>query len=420
MAHVEDRWHRTVKLPDGSQKKERTARYGVGRRWKVRYLVDGRERGPTYQRKTDADNECARINAEQALGTFVDPAGGRITVREYGQKQWLPSLRPSNRDQVEGRMRNHVFDHLGDRQLRSLRPSTARSWVTRLQEEKGLGNNWVRGIYSTFSAMLDAAVDDGLIAKNPFDAASVRAPEQTHANIVPWTAEMVAAMRAELGDALGGFVDAGAGCGLRQGECFGLGIDSVAGDDLNEDRRILHVRRQIRIVRQRLVFAPPKRGKQREVPASDEVIRRLLAHRSAHPPVPVTLPWIEPAGKPVTVELFLPGPNGGWWRDRFNKGAWQPALRRAGIPAVRQNGTHALRHWYASTQLEGGTSIRALAAYLGHDDPGFTLRVYAHLMPSSEERSRTVIDLALTGRSADVLAFRGRSADVPVTSQEAK
>ena len=39
-------------------------------------------------------------------------------------------------------------------------------------------------------------------------------------------------------------------------------------------------------------------------------------------------------------------------------------------------------------------SIRAVAEYLGHHDPGFTLRTYAHLMPDDEDRSRTAIDAA--------------------------
>jgi integrase len=39
-------------------------------------------------------------------------------------------------------------------------------------------------------------------------------------------------------------------------------------------------------------------------------------------------------------------------------------------------------------------SIRAVAEYLGHHDPGFTLRTYAHLMPDSEDRVRTAIDEA--------------------------
>jgi integrase len=45
--------------------------------------------------------------------------------------------------------------------------------------------------------------------------------------------------------------------------------------------------------------------------------------------------------------------------------------------------------------LDGGESIKAVSEYLGHADPGFTLRVYTHLMPSSEERTRRLIDAAV-------------------------
>jgi integrase len=56
---------------------------------------------------------------------------------------------------------------------------------------------------------------------------------------------------------------------------------------------------------------------------------------------------------------------------------------------------HALRHHFASLLLDAGESIRALADYLGHSDPGFTLRIYAHVMPSSEARARRAVDDAL-------------------------
>lgn len=49
---------------------------------------------------------------------------------------------------------------------------------------------------------------------------------------------------------------------------------------------------------------------------------------------------------------------------------------------------HALRHLYASAQLEGGVSIKSLSVNLGHHDPGFTPPVYTHLMPSSGDKSR--------------------------------
>ncbi|MGW4131965.1 hypothetical protein [Amycolatopsis japonica] len=53
---------------------------------------------------------------------------------------------------------------------------------------------------------------------------------------------------------------------------------------------------------------------------------------------------------------------------------------------------HALRHLYASVLLDAGESIKALSQYLGHTDPGFALRVYTHLLPSSHARTRKAVD----------------------------
>jgi hypothetical protein len=41
-----------------------------------------------------------------------------------------------------------------------------------------------------------------------------------------------------------------------------------------------------------------------------------------------------------------------------------------------------------------------LAEYLGHADPAFTLRVYAHLLPSSHDRARQVINERFTRMTA--------------------
>jgi hypothetical protein len=63
-------------------------------------------------------------------------------------------------------------------------------------------------------------------------------------------------------------------------------------------------------------------------------------------------------------------------------------------------------HSATSTLLRCSTwgSIKALATYLGHHNPGFALRMfYTHLMPASEERTRHAIDalfIAMGGLTA--------------------
>jgi hypothetical protein len=45
--------------------------------------------------------------------------------------------------------------------------------------------------------------------------------------------------------------------------------------------------------------------------------------------------------------------------------------------------------------LAGGVDISALSEYLGQHDPGFTLRIYAHLMPGADDRARRAVEAAL-------------------------
>ncbi|TMR93240.1 site-specific integrase [Nonomuraea basaltis] len=192
--------------------------------------------------------------------------------------------------------------------------------------------------------------------------------------------------------------DVGGGCGLRQGEIFGLPLDEV-----DFDGGWLHVAYQVKDVGGRLVFAPPKREKERDVPLPDRIAEALQEHVKTFPPAEVTLPWRTPDGPPLTKLLTFTRDGGGpVRRSDFNVFAWKPALVAAGVipppdagkrhQAAREHGMHALRHFYASVLLDDGENIKALSQYLGHSDPGFTLRVYTHLMPSSEGRTRRAID----------------------------
>jgi integrase len=294
------------------------------------------------------------------------------------------------------RLRLHVYPHVGDYPLVALRPSVIQAWARGLQQQ--LAASYVRVVFANLSAILQAAVDDGAIARNPCRVGSVKPPAPDRRTVLPWPAEQVAAVAAALPHRYRAIMAVAAGLGLRQGECFGLAVDDV--DFL---RGVVHVRRQVRIVGSRLTFAPPKTGKTRDVPLPESVALALAAHLEAWPAVAVTLPWREPAGRPEAARLlFSTRERTALDRTYVNRHVWKPALEAAGVPATRDNGMHAARHYYASAPLEDGVSVRAVAEYLGHNDPGFTLRTYAHLMPSSEARARAAVDRALAG-SPDVV-----------------
>jgi integrase len=183
--------------------------------------------------------------------------------------------------------------------------------------------------------------------------------------------------------------DLGAGAGLRQGEILGF-----SPDDIDRKAKVIRVERQIKTVNGVMMFALPKGGKTRTVPVSGAVITAIDNHTRRFPPVSVTLPWGKPDGEPMTVQLLVTGEAGRLYTgDLFTKVVWMAAFRNAGLEhRGRVDGMHALRHLFASMLLAAGCSVTELAAFLGHTDPGFTLRTYTHLVPSSYERARNAID----------------------------
>ncbi|MBT2509654.1 site-specific integrase [Streptomyces sp. ISL-98] len=399
--HIQDRWYKTEQGTDGRTRRVKTDRHGTGMRYRARYVgPDGTEKSRSFpdRQKRLADQWLAHIEADMSRGAYIDPAAGRTTFKQYAER-WIAAQTTdvSTRTTTETRLRLHAFPYLGSRPLASFRPSHIRSWVRQL-EDAGLASSYRRSIFANVSAVLTAAVDDTLIPRNPCRASSVAAPKPSGERVKPWTAQQVFAVRDALPPRYQSVVDLGAGCGLRQGEIFGLPLDAVGFLT-----GWLHVGLQIKVVKGRAYFGLPKGDKVRDVPLPEQVGAALAQHIERYPPVEITLPWMKPDGPPVTRRLVFSGPQGNHvYRSNFNIAPWKPALAAAGLisrpddgsplPSAREHGMHALRHFYASVLLDAGENIKALSNYLGHTDPGFTLRVYTHLMPSSENRTRKAVN----------------------------
>jgi integrase len=399
--HVQDRWFKTVPGPDGKPVKVKTDRHGSGLRYRARYIgPDGTEKSKSFpdRQKRRAEEWLAQTEADMLRGQYVDPKAERVTFQQYAER-WITgqTTDPTTRIAVETRLRLHAFPRLGARPLASFRPLHIREFVRDLEHDPMAGS-YARTIYANVRAVLSAAVDDGYLVRNPCGAASVRPPTVSAGRVVPWLPSQVRAVRAALPERYRAMVDVGAGCGLRQGEIVGLAVDAV-----RFDTDTLRVVTQVKLIRGVAVFAPPKGNKERDVPLPSSVAAALKEHMDAHPPVAVELPWQRPDGPKVTRCLVFSNSSGGVvWRSNFNALVWKPALAAGGLiptpeqgrpyASAREHGMHALRHFYASVLLDAGESVKAVSEYLGHSDPAMTLRVYAHLMPSSAERARRALD----------------------------
>jgi integrase len=326
-------------------------------------------------------------------------------------RYWQAGLRgtPGTVKRIDEGVRLHILPHLGNLSLRDIAPAVLRRYIATLESE--CSPCYARQILSLLSNIFETAIDDKRLARNPMRAKSVRLPKVPEDQREAWPLEIAQRVRDAINRRYRIAVVVALGCGLRQGEVFGL-----SPEDVDFARGILRVRRQVQLLRGRLYFTLPKGGKTRIVDMPPSVASELADHFMAYPAVKVELPWggPEPERERREFSLVLTTTYGKALRaNMFNPDVWKPALAAAGVipdrkegerwQASRKDGFHVLRHTYASIILEAGESVVTLARWLGHSSPTITLDYYAHFMPEAGGKGGNAID-ALLGRHCEVAA----------------
>lgn len=361
-------------------------------RWRARWreYPGGPQRSKHFARKVDAERHLVDVQHRLLTGAYVAPEASRVTftayVEEYLHRQpW----RDSTAD-VAANALAHARRKFGARPLGSIRKSDVQAFVSGLDRAPST----VATVYQHLRALLETAVDDGLIARNP--ARGVKMPARGEGEVVPPTVEQVDALLDAAPAWFRPAVVLGAGLGLRQAETSGLTAD-----------RVLWLERAVRVDRQWLShrgmaeFGPPKStSSNRTIPASTWVLDELGRHVGRRHKGFV----LHRDGEPVAYNTF--------------GRAWRKAVLGAGLGSVtkdRETGRehyegmryHDLRHAFASLLISAGCSVTAVQHALGHSTAATTLGLYSHLWPGDEDRIRQAVDLYRSGRAEDSLRTAG-------------
>ncbi|MFJ5953644.1 phage integrase central domain-containing protein [Streptomyces noursei] len=140
---------------------------------KVAGILGVRDR--SFETLEDAKAWLRRSATDKERGDFVDPRDGSITLADYIATHWAPgrSGAPKTRQNQERRARLHIVPHLGQVPLTNITATDLRAYTAKLEATVASVDSR-RGILSELSSILEAAVDDKRLARNPMRSKSVR------------------------------------------------------------------------------------------------------------------------------------------------------------------------------------------------------------------------------------------------------
>jgi integrase len=278
-------------------------------------------------------------------------------------------------ESYERLLRLHVVPAIGYLKLKVLSPPHIR----RLYGEKldaGLSPRTVQYAHVVLQRALKAAVNDGLIPRNPCEA--VDPPQVLREEIRPLARDQVRALLgAAAGDRLEALYVVAVHCGLRQGELLGL-----KWEDVDLEARTLPVRRTL----SKGEFAAPKTAKgRRSVSLTPTAVEALKRHSERQAKEMVKAGTLYRDRGLVFASLV------GTPLSRHNlTRSFKALLGRAGLPrAVR---FHDLRHTCATLLLGKGFNGKFVQELLGHAAIAVTLDTYSHVLPGMADHTGAMED----------------------------
>ena len=317
---------------------------------------------------------------------------GRVTVETWAHR-WLEDIapdrqRPRTLANSTSNVRKHIIPTLGAYKLHEVGPEEVRE-LTAAVIASGCSSRTSQIVFSTFSVMMQAAVDEGLIDSNPCKRMSrPKATSKKRGALTIMEARRVIVTALDAGDPRATLWASALLLGCRKAELIGLEWERV---DLG--MRLIDLSWQIQSVAwQHGAGCRCKDGvspelcplRQHKIKEGEEMREAYLSRVFLRPKTTAGLRLL-PIPEPLAVLLdALPGerrglvwhePDGRPLTDKGVKAGWDAALERAGVRPIDM---HSARHTTASLLQEARVHPEVIRQILGHSDQVAT-RIYTHI-----------------------------------------
>lgn len=334
-------------------------------RWLGRYRdAAGKEHTKMFTTKGEASAWESSQKLRVRSGEWTDPQRGKVTLEVFAP-QWFDSLSvtDSTRANYTSVYETHIRPSWGATRLDRIAYSDVKKWAANLSSVRNgrqLSASRQRQAYRMLRSILDLAVEDGRLPRNPAKSAAGstkgltrKAPRQRSHRYL--THEQLRALSTAAGECRT-LVQVMGYTGLRWGEAAALRVEDV---DLLRSQ--VHVRRAHSEVNGKLIVGATKTHATRVV-ALPKFLRAAVEEQMQ--------------GRAST-DLLFPAPKGGpWYYSNFRKLAFDPAVKATGLAGLTP---HGLRHTAASLAVQAGANVKAVQKMLGHQSAAMTLDIYSEL-----------------------------------------
>ena len=264
-----------------------------------------------------------------------------------------------------GVMKAHLVPQFGDIRVRDLTPQMLRSWIASLQ----LTAKTVRNILTPLRLVLEQAVNDDIIDKNPLDKVILsqlldKKTSQSTFEVDPLSLDEINLLLSKATGQVKNLFQFALFSGLRTSELIALQWGDI---DWQEGE----VKVQRAVVERMEKTTKTEAGIRSVVllPLALEALKAQKAYTYLHSDIVFHNPK---KGQP-------------WLTDKqIRESAWKPLLKRCGI---RYRNPYQTRHTYASFLISQGENLWWIATQMGHVNTEMILKHYGKWIPDSSKKN---------------------------------
>ena len=345
-------------------------------RWRTRQGQQAEKGG--FSNKREAEQFAEEQEAMERRGKNTRPSEVNMTLREFVQEIWGPSLDVEDQTKIdyENIYNSHIDPEFGDRAIGTITPSEIQRWRVRLKNTVAttgyqLKPSYIEKLTNQLGSILRVALDNEVIHKNPMSKIKRRKPK-TDKRIVPLDMATIKSLADGFAPRWQIVVWIGFFTGMRPSEVLGLTWDRLdfEGSTITVDRQLSRF--------------------------SDQVFEKHLKTAKTYRTIPFPVGLQDLITNHVNRfglgphGLLLQNRSGKIWRYKDASAMFREVARPLGMD--KGEGLHQLRHTFVSVLIQLNLNAKQIQEWLGHESILETMDRYGHLFPNSLNEASQLLD----------------------------